>query len=296
MADEHSIARYRRWYRTLLRFYARPHRERFAEGMEQTFNDLCRERAAASKPLLGFVLRTFAETTAGILRQNAATIMTHNLTKRLVAWAAGVALILMAPLLAMQFHWQVPDPGSPALEEVNWTLADFIFAGVLLFGAALTFELVASKGGTTVYRAAVAIACAAGLLLVWINAAVGIIGDGPVNLLYIGVLAVGFLGAIIARFQSHGMSRALFATAIAQMLVPMIALVIWNAGGQNLLIDPNSPHPPFSPGIVKVFVLNGFFAALWLASALLFRHAADRATKVPTDEQGRGTNRQASNR
>ena len=49
MADEHAIARYRHWYRKLLRFYSRPYRERFAESMEQTFNDLCRERARSGK-------------------------------------------------------------------------------------------------------------------------------------------------------------------------------------------------------------------------------------------------------
>lgn len=49
MADKHAIERYRRWYRKLLRFYAKPYRERFAESMEQTFNDLCRERAARGR-------------------------------------------------------------------------------------------------------------------------------------------------------------------------------------------------------------------------------------------------------
>jgi len=42
-------------------------------------------------------------------------------------------------------------------------------------------------------------------------------------LMYIGVLAVGIIGALIARFQPHGMARALFATALAQMLVAVIA-------------------------------------------------------------------------
>jgi hypothetical protein len=70
MADEHAIARCRHWYRKLLRFYSRPYRERFAESMEQTFNDLCRERAATGKRLGGFVLWMFFETFAGIIRQN----------------------------------------------------------------------------------------------------------------------------------------------------------------------------------------------------------------------------------
>jgi hypothetical protein len=185
------------------------------------------------------------------------------ITRRLTAWGLVAAFILLIPLVAMQFT-----------EEVNWGLFDFVFMGALLFGTALTYELVARKGGTIAYRAAVGVACAAGLLLVWMNAAVGIIGDGPVNLLYFGVLAVGFIGAFIARFQPRGMSRALFATALAQMLVPLIALGMWNAGWQDLLMDPSSPHPPFHPGVPQVLVLNAFFAALWIASGLLFRHAA----------------------
>jgi hypothetical protein len=74
MADEHAIARYRRLYRKLLRFHSRPYRDRFGESMEQTFNDLCRERASAGKGLLGFVLWMFVETSAGIIREKATSI------------------------------------------------------------------------------------------------------------------------------------------------------------------------------------------------------------------------------
>jgi hypothetical protein len=181
------------------------------------------------------------------------------------------------------------------IEGWNWGLFDFVFAGALLFGTGFTYELVAGKGGTIAYRAAVGVACAAGLVLLWINAAVGIIGDGPVNVMYLGVLAVGFIGASIARFQPRGMSRALFATALAQMLVPIIALAIWKAGWPDLLIDPNSPHPPFAPGIAPVFGLNGVFAALWLASALLFRQAAEPRPGAPGEERGRGASRGLAN-
>ena len=252
MADEHAIARYRRWYRKLLGFYSRPHRERFAESMEQTFNDLCRERARAGQGLLGFVLWTFVETSAGIIKDNMKVIMMQNMTRRLSVWAVVVAAVLMIPLLG---KWP-------------WTGSDFVFAGVLLFGSALVYELIARKGGTTAYRAAVGIACAAGLLLVWINGAVGIIGseDNPANLLYAGVLAVGFIGAFFARFRPRGMFRALVATALAQALVPVIALVLW--------------RPNFSPGMVQVFVLNALFVMLWAVSALLFRHAGETAPSV----------------
>jgi hypothetical protein len=75
MANEHAIARYRHWYRKLLRFYSRPYRERFGDSMEQTFNDLCRERAESGEGLRGFVLWMFVETSAGIIREKATSIM-----------------------------------------------------------------------------------------------------------------------------------------------------------------------------------------------------------------------------
>ena len=143
--------------------------------------------------------------------------------------------------------------------------------------------------GGTAYRVASGIAVAAALVLIWINAAVGIIGDGPVNLMYLGVLTVGSVGAFVARFQPRGMALALFATAVAQMLVPAIALVIWKAGGQDLLTDPNSPNPPFDPGIAPVFGLNAVFAMVWVVSGLLFRHAGDPRSKIRGEERGYGS-------
>jgi hypothetical protein len=267
MDIERAIARYRHWYRKLLRFYSRPYRERFGESMEQTFNDLCRERAEAGEGLFGFVLWVFVETSAGIIRENLRLIIMQY--KTILRPALATAFILLLPFLAMQFHVRLPDPGG-STDEVAWTLFDFVFAGILLFGTGLTYELIARKGGTLAYRVAVGLALAAAFLLVWINGAVGIIGseDNPANLLYGGVLAIGFIGAIVAFFQPNGMARTLFATAIAQALVPVIAQIIWT---------PQVASAE-SPGIVRVFVLNSFFVALWVGSALLFRQAARKRT------------------
>lgn len=128
----------------------------------------------------------------------------------------------------------------------------------------------------TAYRAAAGIACVTAFVLAWINAAAGIIGDGPVNLMYFGVFAVGFVGTMIARFEPRGMAIALFATAAAQMCVPVIALVMWKAGWQDLLFDPNSPKLPFDPGVAPVFGLNSVFVLLWIVSGLLFWQAGGR--------------------
>jgi hypothetical protein len=218
--------------------------------MEQTFNDLLRERAQEEKGLFGFALWMFVETFAGTIRENVTVMILQK--EALIRITLATAFILLLPLLAMQFT-----------NEVAWDLADFAVAGVLLFGAGLTYELIARKAGNITYRAAVGVAVAAALLLVWMNLAVGIIGneENPANLMYIGVLAVGIIGAIIARFRPRGMARALFATALAQVLIAVIALV--TGLGSSGPIWPRD-----------VLIATGFFATLWFGSALLFRRAS----------------------
>lgn len=181
---------------------------------------------------------------------------------RIAGWAGAALGLLLVPLVAMQFStaW-------------NWGLFDFGFAFVVLFGTGLTYELVASKVENRVYKSAVGVAVVAALLLVWINAAVGIIGnDESINMLYLGVLIVGLIGAFRARFAPQGMARAAFAMAIAQLLVPVIVLLMPNLRGA--LLEP--------PGLMGVIGLNAFFAALFVGSALLFRQAAQAQPPTPT--------------
>ena len=176
---------------------------------------------------------------------------------RIAPWVIA-ALILLLPLVAMQFT-----------DEVVWDETDFVVIGAMLFGACGACELAARMTGNIAYRAAVGVAVVAAFILIWMNLAVGIIGseDNPANLMYGGVLAVGILGALIVRFRPHGMARALAATALAQALVGVIALIAGlGSTGANW------------PGVI-VF-LTGFFAALWLVSAWLFRKAAREQTSA----------------
>lgn len=179
--------------------------------------------------------------------------MTDNMDKdgarrgsrwRLVVWS-GAAGLLLVPLIATRFT-----------DEVNWTVSDFVIFGAMLAAALGTFELAVRKTRNTAYRTAVGIAVATAFLLVWINGAVGIIGseDDPANRMFAGVLAVGFIGAAIARFKPRGMARAMVATAAAQVLVAVIAAVA---------------------GVGTIFPIAGVFAALWLTSAAMFRRAAE---------------------
>jgi hypothetical protein len=256
MSAEHPIRRYTDWYRRLLRLYPKAHRDRFGEGMEQTFNDLCRERADAGQPLFAAALWMFVETGAGVLRENMNLVAAPN--RSAIAIVLGTGLLLLVPLVAMQFT-----------DEVVWSPFDFVFAGAVIGGTGLLLERAMRKMRNVAYRAGVGVALATAFVLFWGNAAVGVIGDEdePANLMYLGVLAVGIVGSIIARFQAPGMARALFATALTQAAVTVIALI---AGKQD------------APGasLAEIVWLNALFIALWVGSALLFQRASAGGSKA----------------
>ena len=179
--------------------------------------------------------------------------------KNIIRIAIVTGLILMIPLVAMQF-----------VEGWNWSLIDFIAAGALIFSTGLSYELISRKGSNTRYKIAVGIAIGTAFLLTWINMAVGFVGSGanPPNVMYFGVIGVGIIGVTVARLQAKGMSYALFAMATAQFLVPVIALIFW----KPVIDDP--------VGIVGVFMLNLFFVMLFGISGLLFRHSSNNNSQI----------------
>jgi hypothetical protein len=180
--------------------------------------------------------------------------MTLSKSISLVALATG--LLLLIPLTA-----------KLVMADMLWTVGDFVAAGILLFGAGLTFVLIARLGGNSMYRLATGVAVAAGLLLVWAQLAVGLVGSegNPVNLLFGAVLAVAVIGAMAARFQPRGMANAMFAASLTYVVVTLIALFIWPP-------SPDTAEPQV--GMVTVLAANGAFAALWAVSGWLFRRAS----------------------
>jgi len=85
--------------------------------------------------------------------------------KRLTAIVLTAALLLLVPFIAMQFT-----------NEVDWSVFDFLVAGVLLFGTGLLCEFVLRKVKTTKYRVIICGVILLVLALVWIELAVGIFG------------------------------------------------------------------------------------------------------------------------
>jgi hypothetical protein len=128
--------------------------------------------------------------------------------------ALATAAVLAIPLIAMQFT-----------NEVIWTLSDFVFAGVLIFGTGLTYLLLTQSTGHVTYRFAIACLLATTFLLLWVNGAVGIIGseNNDINLLYFGVLAIGLLGAVITKLDAKGMVYTMYCMIFGHGIIVITA-------------------------------------------------------------------------
>lgn len=172
---------------------------------------------------------------------------TFNLSVKTIALIT--AAILLVPFIAMQFS-----------SEVNWGIFDFLIMGALVFCAGLAVKFITQKSTDWVYRVAVALSIGTTFILIWANLGVGLIGAGAnlANLLYIGVIAVVVVGSIISKFKAAGMAKTMYFTAFSLVVLATIALI---TGMQNL---PNS-------SVTEILGVNGFFAMLYLISAVLFR-------------------------
>jgi hypothetical protein len=93
------------------------------------------------------------------------TIQNRNTTRNIIRNAFVTLLLLLVPLLGMQFS-----------DEVDWTLADFVIMGVLIFGLSTAYELVTrkmSKEKRIIFGAIFLVV----FLLIWAELAVGIFGS-----------------------------------------------------------------------------------------------------------------------
>ncbi|MBB5659999.1 hypothetical protein [Brevundimonas halotolerans] len=162
---------------------------------------------------------------------------------RTVMWGGAVALLL-APAVAMQFT-----------SEVQWSLFDFALMAVLLAIACGVGELVLRASDSLTYRLGAAVAIGTTFVLGVGNLAVGLIGseDNPANDRVWAVLAVGVVGALIARFKPRGLSLVMVALAAGQV-------------GLALYADATAQDLPLR--ITVVFVTG------WLVAAALFDRAA----------------------
>ncbi len=149
-------------------------------------------------------------------------------------------LILSVPFIAMQYS-----------NEVAWDMFDFLIAGCLLFGACFSIETLIRKTNNMAYKIAISLTVLTSLLLIWVNLAVGIIGNenNPANLMFIVVIAIAVVGSIYARFKPKGMAYTLLAVAITQITVAITTYLM----GQG-----------------SILLITAVFTVLWLTTAWLF--------------------------
>ena len=179
-----------------------------------------------------------------------ADIAQRRIPWRKIGWG-GALMLLAAPFIAMQFT-----------TEMNWRAGDFLFVGILLGIIGGLAEIGARASPRWDYRAAYALALLGGLLVVWANVAVGIVGseDNPANLWFFAVLLGSLVAAAIVRLRAEGMAPVMSITAAAIMIVLFVA----QAG------PTDEPWVPAGREILG----TGIFASLFAASALLFGRAA----------------------
>ncbi|SFZ90996.1 hypothetical protein SAMN05428642_1011324 [Flaviramulus basaltis] len=85
--------------------------------------------------------------------------------KRFISILVFATIILLIPLIAMQFS-----------KQVKWSLSDFITAGALLYGTSLFYELILKKVLKKEYRIILTVAIIITLLFIWLELSVGIFG------------------------------------------------------------------------------------------------------------------------
>jgi hypothetical protein len=191
----------------------------------------------------------------------------HKIRKQTLYVAMATISILMVPFIAMMFT-----------NEVNWSPADFIVMGGLLMFAGTGYVVIANLSDNLTYKLGTALAALSGLLLIWVNLAVGFIGSSghAANMLYLMVYVTAIGGLLKYKLTAKGMAKTMFVTAWVQILVPVIAWTIW----------PESLSQ--SPGPLKLMLLNGFFAGLFVSAGLLYRRAESHQAS-PTEVMTKNT-------
>jgi hypothetical protein len=244
MATNVASRRYQACYAMLLRLYPQPFRDRFGEGMKQTFHDLCRERGDGGRGLFRFALLTFCETLEGIVMEN--IMRRDQLGKMTLRVALGALAVWMVPLVASQFF-----------EDWHWGVGGFVRVYVLFFLTGMVYALIARRMGSWAYKAGLGVALVSGFALGWSTMVQTADSGHPERLWYLSVLVVGLVGLLLSRLKARRLAYTLFAMAA------MLALIT--------VILPSGAPPEMAQ---RMAIGHGVYVVLFIASGLMFRHAS----------------------
>jgi ABC-type cobalt transport system substrate-binding protein len=88
-----------------------------------------------------------------------------TIQKRHIIFLLTIAILLLIPLVAMQFT-----------AEVTWTLSDFVIAGFMLLGTGILLEIIIRQVKKHPYRRLLIALLLVLFLLAWAELAVGVFG------------------------------------------------------------------------------------------------------------------------
>lgn len=165
-------------------------------------------------------------------------------------WVGAIVLLLI-PFVAMR-----------VTSEVDWTLGDFIFAGLMLAALCGTLELAVRRSSKAIYRWAIGLAALGCFAVVWVNLAVGIVAseDNEYNAVFMVIILATIIASALARLRARPMARILPVTAVALL----VALGVGQFLGGDELHDTRLAE---WTGVT-------LFAGMFAISAMLFRDAA----------------------
>lgn len=143
----------------------------------------------------------------------------------------------------------------PAVLLFRWTASDFIIMGLLLGSVGLGIEYLVRRSGNAFVRLGALMAVLTAFLTIWVNLAVGMIGDdNAYNLLFGGVVLFALGSMLWARLEPRRTALLMLVTAGLQGASGL--------GGYSQ--DPRGA------------VLSAGFAIFWLLAGALFRAGASR--------------------
>lgn len=177
---------------------------------------------------------------------------TESTSRRWTRWLwVGAVVLLLIPFVAMRIT-----------SEVNWTLGDFIFAGLMLAALCGAVELAVRRSSKAVYRWAIGLAALGAFAVVWVNLAVGIVGseDDEYNVVFMAIILLTVIASALVRLRPRAMARILPVTAGALLVALGIGQMLRSAGLQGVRLAEWT-------GVT-------LFAGMFALSAMLFRDAA----------------------
>ncbi len=111
---------------------------------------------------------------------------------------------------------------------MNWTLLDYVLFTLLLSGPLIALWYFLRSERKVFYRLGVLFAAVGVFLVLWVNGAVGILGEAGshASMIYVVIPFIALAGAFKTRARTKGLTMTMLILVGAMALIPLFALVL----------------------------------------------------------------------